>query len=234
MSGAGWPRCTRPSDRRWPPRPDRGGFPWWRPGIASPHWGPWPGCSAPASDPRIVWLDAHGDVQTPETSASGYLGGMALRLLTDYRPELIATRLGLRPVPEERIVLAGSRDLDPPEVEYLASSRIRQCEVAGLGAAPLPDGPLYVHLDMDVISPDEAPGLRSPHRAARSPSRSPRSCGCCWTPAGSSPWASPAPGTPAPPRPPPSAPCWRPPWPAWPSRRLRSVSGRRPAAGVLG
>jgi arginase len=120
------------------------------------------GLQRAGSDPGIVWLDAHGDVQTPETSTSGYLAGMALRLLTDYRPELIATRLGLRPVPEERIVLAGSRDLDPPEVEYLASSHIRQCEVAGLGAAPLPDGPLYVHIDMDVISPDEAPGLRFP------------------------------------------------------------------------
>src|SRR5580704_14537549 len=73
-------------------------------------------------DPSIVWLDAHGDVQTPETTASGYLGGMPLRLLAGYRPELIANRLSLRPVPEERIVLAGTRDLDPPEVEYLAGS----------------------------------------------------------------------------------------------------------------
>lgn len=115
-------------------------------------------------DPGIVWLDAHGDVQTPETTTSGYLGGMPLRLLAGYRPELIATRLSLRPVPEERIVLAGTRDLDPPEVEYLAGSRIHQCEVAGLGAAPLPDGPLYVHVDLDVISPDEVPGLRYPAR----------------------------------------------------------------------
>ena len=113
-------------------------------------------------DPSIVWLDAHGDVQTPETTASGYLGGMPLRLLAGYRPELIANRLSLRPVPEERIVLAGTRDLDPPEVEYLAGSRIHQCEVAGIGAAPLADGPLYVHLDLDVISPDEVPGLRYP------------------------------------------------------------------------
>ena len=45
-------------------------------------------------DPGIVWFDAHGDVQTPETTASGYLGGMPLRLLAGYRPELIAAAWG--------------------------------------------------------------------------------------------------------------------------------------------
>lgn len=113
-------------------------------------------------DPAIVWLDAHGDVQTPETTASGYLGGMPLRLLTGYRPELIAAQLGLDLVPEDRIVLVGTRDLDPPEVDYLATAQIRQCEVAGLGAAELPGRPLYVHLDLDVITPEEVPGLRYP------------------------------------------------------------------------
>lgn len=50
-------------------------------------------------DAGIVWLDAHGDVQTLETTASGYLGGLPLRLLMGYRPGLIAAGLGLRPVP---------------------------------------------------------------------------------------------------------------------------------------
>ncbi|MGH3154596.1 MAG: arginase family protein, partial [Streptosporangiaceae bacterium] len=109
------------------------------------------GLQAAGADPAIVWFDAHGDVQTPETSSSGYLAGMVLRLLTGYRPELIASALGLRPVPEDRIVLAGARDLDPPEVAYLDQSLIRRCQVTGLAAAGIPDGPLYVHLDMDVI-----------------------------------------------------------------------------------
>lgn len=113
-------------------------------------------------DPGIVWLDAHGDVQTPETTASGYLPGMSLRLLVGYRPELIAARLGLRPVPEAKVVLADARDLDPPEADYLAGARIRRAEVAELGLAVLPDGPLYVHLDADVIAPDGLPGLRFP------------------------------------------------------------------------
>jgi arginase len=53
-------------------------------------------------DPGIIWLDAHGDVQTLETTTSGYLGGLPLRLLTGYRPELLAGRLGLRPAPCRR------------------------------------------------------------------------------------------------------------------------------------
>ena len=87
---------------------------------------------------------------------------MPLRLLTGYRPELIAGRLGLRPVPEEHIVLAGARDLDPPEVSYLAASAIRRRDVAGLTAAGLPDIPLYVHVDFDVLDPGEVPGVRFP------------------------------------------------------------------------
>jgi arginase len=113
-------------------------------------------------DPGIVWLDAHGDVQTLETTASGYLGGLPLRQLAGYRPELIAGGLGLRPVPEHRIVLAGARDLDPPEVTYLAGAAIGQVEVAALDPARVPDGLLYVHLDLDVIDPAVLPGLRYP------------------------------------------------------------------------
>lgn len=120
------------------------------------------GLQAAGQEAGIVWFDAHGDVQTPETTSSGYLAGMPLRLLTGYRPELIAARLGLRPVPEEHIVLAGARDLDPPEVSYLAASAIQQRDVAGLTAAGLPDIPLYVHVDFDVLDPGEVPGVRFP------------------------------------------------------------------------
>ena len=110
----------------------------------------------------IVWFDAHGDVQTLETTTSGYLGGLPLRLLVGYRPELIATRLGLRAVPEHQVTLVGARDLDPPEVSYLASAQIRRCGVDELDAAGLPGGPLYVHVDLDVIDPAQLPGLRFP------------------------------------------------------------------------
>jgi arginase len=111
--------------------------------------------------PGIVWFDAHGDVHTPETTASGYLGGMPLRLLAGYRPGLIAERLGLRPVPEDRITLVGARDLDPPEVSYLASAPVRRADVTASLAGP-PDVPWYVHVDLDVLDPAVVPGLRYP------------------------------------------------------------------------
>jgi len=110
----------------------------------------------------IVWFDAHGDVQTLETTTSGYLGGLPLRLLMGYRPELIAARLGLRAVPEHQVALVDARDLDPPEVSYLAGAQIRRSEVGELDAAGLPGGPLYVHLDLDVIDSAQLPGLRFP------------------------------------------------------------------------
>jgi arginase len=113
-------------------------------------------------DPAVVWFDAHGDVQTLETTASGYLGGLPLRLLAGYRPELIALKLGLRPVAEQQIMLVGARDLDPPEVTYLAGARIRRADVADLGRAELPAGPLYVHVDLDVVDAAALPGLRFP------------------------------------------------------------------------
>jgi arginase len=65
-----------------------------------------------------------------------------------------------RAQPQRHIVLVGARDL--PEVTYLASAQIRRSDVAVLGASDLPDGPLYMHLDLDVADSAEVPGLRHP------------------------------------------------------------------------
>ena len=113
-------------------------------------------------DPAIVWFDAHGDVQTPETTASGYLGGMPLRLLVGHRPELIADALGLAPVAEDRVLLVDARDLDPPEAEYLGTSAIQRCDVGSVTDDRLPRGPLYLHLDVDVVTPSHAAGSAVP------------------------------------------------------------------------
>jgi len=113
-------------------------------------------------DPAIVWFDAHGDVQTMETTTSGFLGGMPLRLLVGYRPELAATALGLRPIAEDRVVLVDARDLDPPEAQFLAESPMRHVSLEGLSPDVLPDGPLFVHLDLDIVDPAELPAVRYP------------------------------------------------------------------------
>jgi len=108
-------------------------------------------------DPRVVWFDAHGDVQTPQTSSSGYLGGFPVRQLVGGSDRTAPERLGLRPVPEGDVVLVGARDLDPPEVEYLAGSEIRRVPVDDVGDV---EGPVYLHVDVDVT--DDLPGLLFP------------------------------------------------------------------------
>jgi arginase len=113
-------------------------------------------------DPGVVWFDAHGDVHTLETTTSGYLGGLALRLALGAHPELLAEPLGLRPVPVDRVVLVDARDLDPAERAYLASGGPDVCAVNDLDAAALPGGPFVLHVDVDVIDAAELPGLRFP------------------------------------------------------------------------
>ncbi|GIF47761.1 hypothetical protein Afe04nite_23000 [Asanoa ferruginea] len=110
-------------------------------------------------DPGLLWFDAHGDVHTLETTTSGYLGGLSLRLALGAHPDLLAGPLGLRPLPIERAVLVDGRDLDPAEVAYLATSGLVRQPVDALA---LPDGPLVLHVDVDVIDSAELPGLRFP------------------------------------------------------------------------
>ncbi|WP_432982672.1 arginase family protein [Dactylosporangium sp. CA-233914] len=110
-------------------------------------------------DVGVVWFDAHGDVQTLETTTSGYIGGMPLRLLVGYRPGLIAERIGLRAVSEERAVLVDARDLDPAEEEYLAGATLMRYNINEIRP---PDGKFLIHVDLDVVDPAELPGLMFP------------------------------------------------------------------------
>jgi len=111
-------------------------------------------------DPAVVWFDAHGDVHTLESSTSGYLGGLSLRLLLGAHRELLADRIGLTPLTEDRALLVDARDLDPAEAAYLHRSAIRRSTVDDLGT--LPDGPLLLHVDVDVLDRAELAGLRFP------------------------------------------------------------------------
>ncbi|WFE48322.1 arginase family protein [Verrucosispora sp. WMMD1129] len=113
-------------------------------------------------NPAVVWFDAHGDVHTLQTSTSGYLGGLSLRLLNGAHSDRYADVIGLRSVPAERTVLVDARDLDPAEVEYLAVSATRRIPVSEVSADTVPSGPLVLHIDVDVIDSGEVPGLRFP------------------------------------------------------------------------
>lgn len=106
---------------------------------------------------RILWLDAHGDYNTPETSGSGYLGGMCLAAATGEWDAGLGD-----PLPAERVVLAGIRDLDPGERELLEKSPatvIGASAIETLVAAKnaLDGAPVFVHLDLDVLDPEHFP-----------------------------------------------------------------------------
>ncbi|GAA1939133.1 arginase family protein [Amycolatopsis minnesotensis] len=117
-------------------------------------------------DLAVLWLDAHGDFNTPAISASGYLGGMALAMLTGRTPNLFDDTLDLRPIPDTGIVLADARDLDPAERDALTTSHVRRvpADPAAVASAlrQLGPVPVYLHLDIDVIDSAQLPGARFP------------------------------------------------------------------------
>jgi arginase len=112
-------------------------------------------------DPAVVWFDAHADFHTVDTTTSGYLGGMPLALAVGRGDLTLPGALGLRPVPEERAVLVDARDTDPGEQRLLEGSAVVRTTVPGL-ADVVPDGDLYVHVDVDVCTPGEVPDLLYP------------------------------------------------------------------------
>ena len=114
----------------------------------------------------VVWLDGHGDFNTPATTITGYLGGMPLAMLTGRAPELISNPLGLRPVADSDVVLVDARDLDPAERDTLTASQVRRvpAEPGEIAAAlgGLGGKPVYLHVDVDIIDSTRLPGLRVP------------------------------------------------------------------------
>jgi arginase len=117
-------------------------------------------------DLAVVWLDAHGDFNTPAITTSGYLGGMALAMLTGRTPGLFGDALRLQPVADIHVVLADARDLDPAERDALTASQVRRvpADPAAITSAlgSLGRTPVYLHLDVDVIDSAQLPGLRFP------------------------------------------------------------------------
>lgn len=112
----------------------------------------------------VVWLDAHGDLNTPQSSPSANFHGMVLRTLlgdgpADYTDELIM------PLLPQQVFLAGTRDLDPHEKEFIAATGISVTRpddfafplrlVERIRSAGF--WHVYVHLDLDVFSPAAFP-----------------------------------------------------------------------------
>jgi arginase len=106
---------------------------------------------------RVLWLDAHGDYNTPDTTESGFLGGMCLAGACGEWDAGLGD-----PVPPDRVVLAGVRDLDDGERRLLEQSPatvIGASTIETLVAVKnaLDGAPTFVHLDLDVIDPEHFP-----------------------------------------------------------------------------
>src|SRR6266849_10045320 len=127
----------------------------------------------------LIWIDAHADINTPETSPSGNVHGMPLAALLGLGPDILSDILGWRPkIAPENAVLIGVRDIDKTEKENIRRAGIGEVytmrdidergmrtvmeealRVAGRGTAGY-----HVSLDMDWIDPEDAPGVGTPVR----------------------------------------------------------------------
>jgi arginase family enzyme len=136
-----------------------GGFPIVLAGDCTISLGTMPVLARERPSARLLWLDAHGDFNLPDTTPSGFLGGMCLAGATG------AWDAGADPVfPASGVVLAGARDLDPGEQEALESSEVRVLPGADPDevASALAGAPAYVHLDVDVLDPEIFPAAEFP------------------------------------------------------------------------
>lgn len=114
-------------------------------------------------DPHLIWFDAHGDFNTWETTPSGFLGGMPLAMIVGRGEQRLTGAVGLRFLRENQVILTDARDLDPGERETVQNSKVRHLpKVESLLEEPLPEGPLYIHFDTDVVSPQESPAQNYP------------------------------------------------------------------------
>lgn len=118
----------------------------------------------------LVFIDAHGDFNVPETTLSGMLGGMPVAIAAGHALHNIRSTAGLtEPLPMKNIVWGGVRDLDPLEADRFEEYNVQQFSVedirnltdnlrAQMNALADRVDVVYVHIDMDVLDPLEVPG----------------------------------------------------------------------------
>jgi arginase len=125
-----------------------------------------------------IWLDAHGDMNTPESSPSGNVHGMPLAAIMGYGAPELVDLLGFKPKAEPgNIVIVGARDLDAQERKIVKKSGVhvftmRDIDERGMREV-MSDALKYamddtagvgVSLDMDFVDPSDAPGVGTPVR----------------------------------------------------------------------
>jgi arginase len=126
----------------------------------------------------VIWLDAHGDMNTPESSPSGNVHGMPLASIMGYGPPELVDLAGVKPMVEPRnVALVGIRDLDSKERRFAKESGVhvftmrdidergmREVMAEALRFATDDTAGVAVSLDMDFVDPSDAPGVGTPVR----------------------------------------------------------------------
>jgi arginase len=126
----------------------------------------------------MIWLDAHGDMNTPESSPSGNVHGMPLASIMGYGPAELTELAGVKPMVEPRnVALVGVRDLDSKERRLMKESGVhvftmrdidergmREVMAEALRFAGDDTAGVAVSLDMDFVDPSDAPGVGTPVR----------------------------------------------------------------------
>ena len=125
--------------------------------------------STDTSEVSILWLDAHADYNTPETTRSGSMGGMPLAIANGLALQQVRRDSKLEPaLPSSHIVTAGLRDVDPMEQHLLDVNRIENISVDDIrgitqnvydqmDALSAVSDKIYVHIDLDILDAKEVP-----------------------------------------------------------------------------
>lgn len=139
-----------------------------------------PAVAAQRPDAAVIWFDAHADINTPVNTTTGYLGGLALSGPLGLWDSGLGSGLAMG-----NTILAGVRDIDPPETELIDSSDLSLVapgpEFGHRLAEAVAGRPVYIHIDCDVLDPGVVPtdyhvphglSLSDLHDAARALARS--------------------------------------------------------------
>jgi arginase len=128
------------------------------------------GLQVSGCDPGVLWIDAHGDFNTPESSPSDYWDGMALAAACGVCLPELREAIGLRPLPVERAVHLAGRAFDPLEAVNMNRHGLRRI-AAGELAGPEAREPIhrlagangwYLHVDLDGLDPRDVPAVGFP------------------------------------------------------------------------
>ena len=111
-------------------------------------------------DPVLVWLDAHGDFNTFETSPSGYIFGMPLAMLCGVGDQRLVRAASVRPMSPRDVYFFDGRDLDPAERDLIVKHKVNWVrEIDKLIVALPVNKAIWVHFDTDILDPSDSPAM---------------------------------------------------------------------------